>query len=243
MKMINILCLILARGGSKRIPGKNIKPLGGKPLIAWTIECAKACKHVMRVIVSTDDPAIASVATQYGAEVPFLRPAEISEDRSKEIDAFRHALQWLNVNECYRPDIIVKLFPTSPFRKPGSVDKAIDLLLADSMADSVRSVVKCKEHPYKTWSIIGNRMIPFVPDDGYCKVKDSHVLAYQQLPEVYVQNASIDVLRAENISIGSITGDDIIPLVMDEDESIDINTPNDFLLAEAKLLKSEIREI
>jgi len=131
---MNILCIILARGGSTRIPGKNIKILGGKPLIAYTIECAKHCTHQMRVVVSTDDPAIAAVAVKHGAEAPFLRPAAISQGDSLEIDAFKHALGWLKMFDQYEPDLIVKLFPTSPFRKPASVDKAIELLLADQDA-------------------------------------------------------------------------------------------------------------
>lgn len=233
---MNILCLIPARSGSKRLPGKNIKMLGGKPLIAYTIECAKACKHAIRVVVSTDDPTIAAVAKRYGAEAPFLRPVEISKVDSLEIDAIKHALNWLYDNEKYQPDIIVKLFPTSPFRKPVSVDKAIDLFLADPSATSVRSVTLCSEHPFKMWTIDGNRLVPFIRD----KQKNAHVLAYQSLPTVYIQNASIDVLRPTNVwNLDSVTGNEIVPLVMGEDESVDINTPNDFLLAEAILKQRE----
>ena len=238
---MNILCIILARGGSTRIPGKNIKILGGKPLIAYTIECAKHCTHQMRVVVSTDDPAIAAVAVKHGAEAPFLRPAAISQGDSLEIDAFKHALGWLKMFDQYEPDLIVKLFPTSPFRKPASVDKAIELLLADQDATCVRSVTKCSEHPFKMWRVYENRLYPLIPS-MIDRPKDAHMLAYQSLPTVYVQNASIDVLRTSNVwLLNTITGDDIIPLVMDEDESIDINTQNDWLLAEAMLLarKSE----
>ena len=116
MNKKKIMCLILARGGSKRIPHKNIKKLVGKPLIAYTIECAKRSKYINRIIVSTDDKVIAKVAKEYGAEVPFYRPDEISQDDSTELDSFKHALSWLKENENYEPDLIVKLFATAPFR-------------------------------------------------------------------------------------------------------------------------------
>lgn len=230
-KNLKILCLILARGESQRIPGKNIKKLSGKPLLAYTIECAKQSKYINRIIVSTDDKKIASVAKQYGAEVPFFRPVKISQADSKELDAFKHALKWLKVNEGYEPDIIVKLFATSPFRTTKSVDKAIELFRKNTNVDSVRSVTLCSEHPYKMWTIEQNRLKHLIPIGT--KPKESHTWSYQILRKVYIQNAAIDVIRPFNIwKKNSITGTKIIPFVMDEIESIDINNPIDFLLAE-----------
>jgi len=227
--MMRILCLILARGGSKRIPKKNIKVLGGKPLIAHTIECAARSKYINRTVVSTDDSEIASVAKKYGAEVPFKRPAEVSQVDSTELDAFKHALGWLRDNEDYEPDLIVKLFATSPFRKLESVDNAIELLLNNPTADSVRSVSLCSEHPYKMWRIEGDRLIHLIPADQ--KPDQAHTLSYQILPQVYVNNASIDVTRPSTIwAKSSITGTEIIPY--DAIESLDINNPLDFDLAE-----------
>jgi len=232
---MKILCLIPARGGSKRIPQKNIKPLGGKPLIAYTIECAKKSRYINRIIVSTDDREIASVSRRYGAEVPFERPSEISQVDSTELEAFRHALGWLKENEGYVPDLIVKLFATSPFRKVESVDTAIERLLADPTADSVRSVSLCTEHPYKMWRIAGNRLTHLIPADQ--KPDQAHTLSYQVLPKVYVNNASIDVTRPSVIwEKGSITGREIIPLIMDDEiESHDINNPLDFELAQSMI--------
>jgi CMP-N-acetylneuraminic acid synthetase len=153
----------------------------------------------------------------------------ISQGDSMEIDAFTHALGWLKENEHYEPEIIVKLFPTSPFRKPASIDKAIDLLQANPRADSVRSVRKCTEHPYKMWRVNGQWLEPYTVD----KPQESHTFAYQSLPPVYVQNASIDVTWARTVlEKGSITGANILALVMDDAESIDINTPGDFAIAE-----------
>jgi len=231
---MKILCLILARGGSVRIPKKNIKRLGRYPLIYYTIQAAKKSKYINRIIVSTDNKEIAQVAKKYGAEVPFYRPKEISKEDSTELQAFEHALGWLQENEGYVPDLIVKLFPTTPFRTTESIDKAVELMLANPDADSVRSVTRCSEHPYKMWTVEGNRLRSFVPLEQ--KPREAHTLSYQVLPTVYIQNACIDVTKPSNIwEKKSITGAHIIPFVMDEIESIDINTPLDFLLAKIVL--------
>ncbi|MEM4331710.1 MAG: acylneuraminate cytidylyltransferase family protein [Candidatus Micrarchaeia archaeon] len=242
---MKILSLILARGGSQRIPRKNIIPLGGKPLIQYTIEVAKKSKYINRIIVSTDDNEIAKVAKECGAEVPFMRPKEISQSDSTELQAFEHALKWLKENENYEPDYIVKLFPTSPFRKVESVDKCIELMLQNPDADSVRSVRKCTEHPYKMWKLDGKWLEPFIPWDQ--KPKEAHTLSYQMLPPVYVNNASIDITKPQTIyEKKSVTGTKIIGYVMDEIESIDINNTLDYKLAEILLkegvvLKSDIK--
>lgn len=235
---MKVLALILARGGSQRVPKKNILPLNGKPLIAYTITCAMDSKHINRIIVSTDSPEIAEVAKEWGAEVPFLRPHEISRSDSTELDAFKHALHWLKTHEDYEPDMIVKLFPTAPFRKPESIDACVDLMLANPQADSVRSVKMCSEHPFKMWKIEDNRLKSFVPVKD--KPKDAHTLSYQVLPRVYVNNANIDVTKPKTVyEKNSITGTEIIPLVMDELESVDINMPLDVILAE-ELIKREL---
>jgi len=230
-KKLKIICLILARAGSQRIPDKNIKLLGKKPLIAYTIECAKNSKYINRIIVSTDGQKIAAISVKYGAEVPFRRPSGISKADSTELDAFRHAFGWLKKNEGYVPDLIVKLFPTSPFRQTKSVDEAIELLISHPEADSVRSVRLCSEHPYMMWKIKGLRLKHFVPEAK--KPKQAHTLSYQVLPKIYIQNAAIDVTRPANIwKKNSITGKKILAYVMDERESFDINTPLDFAFAQ-----------
>lgn len=237
---MKILALILARGGSKRIPRKNIKELGGHPLIYYTIDVAKKSKYINRIIVSTEDEEIAAIAKKNGAEVPFYRPKEISKSDSTELDALEHALKWLRENESYVPDLIVKLFPTSPFRTSISIDKAIELMLANPDADSVRSVRLCKEHPYKMWIVEGDRLRPFVPWNK--KPKDAHTMAYHLLPEVYVNNASIDVTKPKTIfEKKSVTGTEILPFVMDEIESIDINDQTDFILVEELIRRKIVR--
>jgi len=235
---MNILAFIPARAGSKRVANKNIRPLSGKPLIAYTIEAASGSRHVNRVVISTDSEAIAAVARQYGAEVPFMRPESIAQSDSTEMQFFDHALGWLKENEGYEPDLIVLLYPTSPFRKAESIDRAVEVMLKHPEADSLRSVRLCSEHPYKMW-VKG--------EDGYLKPfvggknPNIHTLSYQLLPTVYIQNASIYITKPETIrNKKSPTGDVIIPFVMDEMESVDINTPIDFKFAE--LLMGEMQK-
>lgn len=226
---MKILAFIPARGGSKRIPKKNIKLLKGKPLIAYTIEVAKKSKYINRIVVSTDSKEIADIAKQFDAEVPFLRPGSISKADSTEMEFFNYALDWFVKNENYIPDLIVLLYPTSPFRKAESIDKAIEEMLKNPEADSLRSIRLCSEHPYKMWVIEKGYLKPFMRE----KNMNIHTLSYQLLPTVYIQNASIYITKPSTIkNKKSPTGDVIIPFIMDEIESIDINTMLGFQFAE-----------
>lgn len=226
---MNILAFIPARGGSKRVPNKNIRLLGGKPLLAYTIEAAKKSTHITRTIVSTDSEEIAAVARECGADVPFMRPSEIAGSDSTEMQFFEHALDWLSKNENYEPDLIVLLYPTSPFRKSESIDRAVEKILGHPEADSLRSVTPCSEHPYKMWVAEGEYLKPFVKGQA----PNIHTLSYQLLPAVYIQNASIYITKPSTIrEKKSPTGDIIIPFIMDAAESVDINNPIDFQFAE-----------
>lgn len=226
---MKILAFIPARGGSKRVLNKNIRKLGSKPLIAYTIEAAKKSKYISRIVVSTDSAEIATISRGCGAEIPFMRPSELAQSNSTEMEFFNHALDWLKINEHYEPDLIVLLYPTSPFRKPESIDKAIEEILKHPEADSLRSVRLCSEHPYKMWINEDGYLKPFV--DG--KDPNIHTLSYQLLPTVYIQNASIYITKPLTIKEKkSPTGNLIIPFVMDEEESLDINNPIDFKFAE-----------
>ncbi len=236
-----VLALIPARAGSRRVAHKNIRPLVGRPLIAYTIEAALRSRQVRRVIVSTDAAEIAAVARASGAEVPFLRPGAIAGADATELEFLDHALEWLAENENYEPELIVLLYPTAPLRRPESIDRAIELLRAHPEADSLRSVRRCREHPYKMWRLDGDRLQPFVRDP--MPVANMHTLSYHLLPEVYVQNANIYITRPVTIRTQrSSTGAVIIPFVMDAAESVDINEPIDFRLAEL-LIKEGPREV
>ena len=229
---MKVLAFIPARAGSKRVENKNIRLLNGKPLIGYTIEAARKSGHINRIVVSTDSEEIASVSKQFGAEVPFLRPEEISQSDSTEMQFFEHALDWFLKNENYEPELIVLLYPTSPFRKPETIDGAVEEMLRHPEADSIRSIRLCSEHPYKMWVIEDGCLKPFVKGAD----PNIHTFSYQLLPTVYIQNASIYITRPSTIrNKKSPTGDIIVPFVMDEMESVDINTPLDFRFAEMVL--------
>ncbi|MCP5462054.1 MAG: acylneuraminate cytidylyltransferase family protein [bacterium] len=227
---MNILGFIPARAGSKRLPDKNIRVLGDKPLITYTIAASLAARDITRTIVSTDSRDIASISLSSGAEVPFMRPPELAQSNSTEMEFFLHALEWLKKNESYVPDLIVLLYPTSPFRKAESIDRAIRLMLQHPEADSLRSIRMCSEHPYKMWQIDERGYLrPFVKTGDTC----TQTLSTQLFPMVYIQNASIYITKPSTIlNKQSPIGDIVIPFIMDDIESTDINTLFDFKCAE-----------
>ncbi len=234
-----VLAMIPARSGSKGVSDKNVRPIAGKPLIAYSIDQAKQSKYVDRIIVSTDSKSYAKIAREYGAETPFLRPIEISNDDSTDLEAFTHALNWLRDNEDYSPDICVQLRPTSPIRNVQDIDKAVKMLIVDSSIDSVRSVSSPEKTPYKMW---------FMDEDGFLKpvintaIKEAYNLPRQSLPETYVQNACIDVMRTSVIlEKKSMTGDKIIGLLMDE--YYDIDSEEHFNYTEKKIVKDKDRSV
>jgi CMP-N,N'-diacetyllegionaminic acid synthase len=235
-----IITLIPARGGSKGIPRKNIALLADKPLINYSIEFSLSCPQVERTIVSTDDIEIADVALKAGAETPFLRPEEFARDDTQDYPVFLHALTWLKNHEGYVPDIVVQLRPTSPLRPPGLLEKAINTLLADPEADCLRTVIESPVTPYKTWMIQDGCMVPFVRLPG----KESYNMPRQDLPKVYWHNGVIDVIRTRTIfEKHSVSGDRIIPLIMDESFiTVDIDRPFDLRVAECILKQTKIEK-
>ncbi len=231
--MTKTLALIPARGGSKGIPRKNIKPFAGFPLIAWSIAAARQASQVTRVIVSTDDEEIAAVAREYGAETPFLRPAELAQDNTTDLPVFEHALHWLEQNEGYQPEVVVQLRPTSPIRPQGMVDEAIRLLLAHADADCVRGVVPAGQNPFKMWRFHGKDqpLTPLLEVEG---IAEPYNAPRQILPPVYWQTGHIDAIRTATIlHKHSLTGSVIYPLVIDPRYTVDIDTPADWAKYEA----------
>ncbi len=225
-----VLALIPARSGSKSVPGKNIVSLAGKPLIAWTIEVAKASRRINRVIVSTDDEQIAAIARQYGAEVPFLRPALLAGDRSRDLGFHLHALEWLKQNEAYSPDMVVNLRPTTPYRDPGVIDQAIEAFEHNASADSLRSVHLACESPFKMWTIEpGGYMNPVT---SVASDSEPYNAPRQELPLVYWQDGYIDITRPHVIlEKRSTTGDRIMPFMIEEPQ-VDIDYLEDLVRAE-----------
>jgi N-acylneuraminate cytidylyltransferase len=235
---LEVLALIPARGGSKSIPRKNILEFAGHPLIAFSIAAGLASEKVQRVIVSTDDEQIAAIARDYGAEVPFLRPDEISQDDTPDLPVFQHALEWLEVEESYHPEIVVQLRPTSPLRKKIHIDQAVWRLIAHPEADSIRSVCIPFQNPFKMWRVSENGfMDPLMTTD----LLEAYNLPRQALPEVYWQTGYVDAVWRDTIlEKKSMTGDNIMPLIIGADEWIDIDSPDDWRRAERLLESGEI---
>lgn len=231
--MINgkkVFALIPARGGSKGVPKKNIKLLAGKPLIAWSIDVAKQSKYIDRVIVSTDSEEIAEVARRYGAEAPFLRPANLAEDLTPDTPVFVHCLDWLREHENYEPDILVHLRPTGPLRTAGEIDEAIEILEKFPEADSVRSVEEPPKPPFKMWKMNGEFMHPFVADMP--GLKDFHTAPRQMLPKVYQTTADIGIMRSSTVrEKNSVIGDKVLPYFLKR-PTVDIDNNFDFQVAE-----------
>ena len=240
MSDTEVLALIPARGGSKSIPRKNIVDFAGFPLIAYSIAAGLAAETVTRVIVSTDDEEIAAISRRYGAETPFLRPGAHSLDQTPDLPVFVHALEWLSENEDYHPDIVVQLRPTSPFRRVRHIDESVYRLIERPEADAVRTVCIPFQNPFKMWRIgPDGLMIPLgielgIPAEPYNQPR-------QALPEVYWQTGYVDAAWADTIlTKNSMTGDAILPLVIDPSEWIDIDSPDDWRRAERLIESGEI---
>lgn len=225
-----VLGLITARGGSKGIPGKNIKPLAGKPLIAWTIEAARASKHLTRIIVSTDSEEIAAVSRAAGADVPFLRPAALAQDESTSIDVVRHAIETLRAaDEEY--DYVMILQPTSPLRTAEDIDGAIKKML-ETRADSVMGMVRLSDFSRKKLkTIIDDRIQSLLADEGKTPT-------HRDDEAVYKRNAAIYLTKTYLLLAGDLFGAVSRPYVMPRERSVDVNEPTDLALAEFFLTRS-----
>lgn len=233
-----VLCLIPARGGSKGIPRKNIRNLAGKPLIAYSIECAKQSQLIQRVIVSTDDEEIAKIAIRYGAEVPFMRPRELAQDLTPDSPVFQHVLSELKGKEEYEPDLVVNLRPTCPIRRVETIDAAIGELMRHPEADSLRSVSRPLQTPYKMWRIQDSYLKPLMTIKG---MKEPYNMPRQILPEIFWQNGYIDVIRPPIIQKGMMSGRTILPFVIRDEEWVDIDYEEDLQKAEEILKRRQGR--
>jgi len=192
--------IIPARGGSKGVPKKNIKPLAGHPLIAYSIAAGLLCKDIERVVVSTDSPEIADIAKNYGAEVPFMRPAELAVDTSPNIEFILHALDWFKTNEGVEPDILVQLLPTTPLRDPGVISDAIKAI-GSSFGDvtSLRSVQELPEPPQKMMRIKDGLLDGFFPDDPR---PEYYNLPRQTFPPAYHPNGYVEIIKTDFVRSG-----------------------------------------
>lgn len=230
----NILAVIPARAGSKGIIKKNIVDLQNVPLIAYSIEAAKRSNLVTKIICSTDSQEIANIAMEYGAEVPFLRPKEISKDDSTDLDAFNHVIDWLDKNESYTPDLIIQLRPTSPLRTAQMIDESISIMINEESYDSLRSISSSIHTPYKMWKLLDNKNM-----EQLLQLDDNHEpynSARQILPKTYTQTGSIDITRPNTIKqFKSMTGSKIYPFLIESKYFIDIDDIESLELASLRL--------
>lgn len=223
--MINghtVLALITARGGSKGLPKKNIRALGGKPLLAWTVEAARHSRYIDRIILSSDDQEIIKIGLQYGCECPFIRPAELASDDASTMDAVHHALA--NIKNRY--EYIVLLQPTSPFRSAEDIDNCLERCLSLN-APACVSVTECEKNPYWMYSVTENgRMKPVIPLENRPQRR-------QELPKAFVLNGAIYVAQTEWLSKkDSFVTAETIAFLMPQERSLDIDTLQDFQRAQ-----------
>lgn len=231
---MNIIAFIFARGGSKGLPGKNIRPFMGKPLIAWAIEHAKAVERIRRVIVSTDSQDIAEVAMAYGAEVPFIRPARLATDDVPEWLAWRHAMQYINDTEGSLPDLMVSVPATSPLRKPEDIERCIDEYVRSS-SDIVVTVAKAYRNPYYNM-VVRN-------EDGSVSLVNppaSNLGTRQSAPVVYDMTTVAYVVRPQFIfDRNYIFSGNVSAVEIPKERSVDIDDEYDFTLAEFLFQKNK----
>lgn len=236
---MNIVALIPARSGSKRIRDKNIRILSGHPLIAYTISAALNSEVFSSVIVSTDSEKYANIAQYYGAKVPFLRSASISGEFSPDIEWVESVL--LNLKKKGQSyDCFSILRPTSPFRKTETIQRAWHEFISEEGIDSLRAVERCKQHPGKMWIVSSKRMMPLLPFSP--TEQPWHSSQYQSLPEVYVQNASLEIAWTRCVFNGrTIAGNVVLPFFTQNCEGYDVNSEEDWLLAEKLIEKNKVK--
>ena len=238
-KTPSIVALVPARAGSKRVPDKNIRPLAGHPLIAYTISAALQSEIFRDVIFSTDSSHYGDIARHYGAEVPFLRPSKYAGDLSPDIEWVEYTLRRLQ-DEGRTYDCFSILRPTSPFRLPKTIKRAWQAFLAEKGIDSLRAVEKCREHPGKMWIVRGTRMMPLLPLGP--PQQPWYSSQYQSLPEVYVQNASLEIAWSRVVfEERTIAGNVLMPFFTAGYEGFDLNCDYDWNIAEELVRSGQAR--
>lgn len=239
VKTPTVVALIPARSGSKRVPDKNIRLLAGHPLMAYSINAAVQSAVFADVVVSTDSEHYADIARHYGATVPILRPQKYAGDTSPDIEWITHTLEALD--QAGRTwDCFSILRPTSPFRRHKTIQRAWEAFAAEDGIDSLRAVEKCSQHPAKMWVVRGRRMLPLMPFGP--AEQPWHSSQYPSLPEIYVQNASLEIAWTRVVTEqGTIAGNTIMPFFTEDYEGFDVNSDYDWSLAEELVRRKEAR--
>ena len=228
---MNVVGLVTARGGSKGVPGKNIALVGGRPLLEYTAEAALRSRRLTRIVLSTDDDEIAAVGRNCGLDVPFMRPTELAEDSTSSLDVALHAMDWLATAEALHTDILVVLQPTSPFRTSTHIDEALNIMLEDEGVDTVVSVTTVPHHfnPFSLMQLTDDkRLVDYIsePDGARYRRQSLPTFLARNGPVVLASRAS--VIRRSH----SFYGANVKPYLMTADDSLDIDTPHDLLVAD-----------
>ena len=229
-----ILALTLARGGSKSVPGKNIRPISGIPLIAYTIAEARLSKYISRYIVSTDNEGIREVAIRYGAEAPFLRPSEYSTDTASSVSAMQHATAWVEQQEGVKYDFVIELMCTNPMKTVEDIDAAIEKLL-ETGAESVIAIHTLEDHhPIRIKKIIADKIVDF------CLPEVPEMRRQDLRPDAYIRSGSIYALRRDHLMVdGRRFGPaNSRPYILPPERSVNVDTEIDFLIAERLMAQS-----
>lgn len=234
---MKVLGIVTARGGSKGLPGKNLKLLAGKPLLAYTIQPARSCGALDRVILSTEDEAIAAAGRELGCDVPFMRPSDLALDDTPHLPVIQHAVRWMEERVSYRPDAVMILQPTSPLRSADDIRASVELL-ERSGADSMLSVsaVPGHDHPMRTLRLNDrDEAVLFVSGEPVRK----RINRRQDLPEAWVMNGAIYAFRTELLSAAEPTlyGDRVVAYKMPAERSISIDDLDDWAAAERALAR------
>ncbi len=224
MSREKVIAIVPARSGSKGVPGKNIRAVGGYPLLAYSIAASGLAKRIERTIISTDSEHIAEIARKYGGETPFLRPAELARDDSPDEEYVLHALDWLGKEEGEVPDYIVQMRPTTPFRDPKIVDKAIDMIVRRPEASGLLSVFEISESPCKMFGMKGDYLEGLCPHDPRPEYFN---LPRQAFPPVFNAHGYVDIIKTETILEKKLCyGDRILGFLAPDIGEVD--TPEDF---------------
>jgi len=237
---LKIMGIVGIRSGSKGVPDKNIRPLAGKPLVGWILEAARQSKYMNRVVVSTDSPDYAAVATSFGADVPYLRPVELAADDSPEFEYVKHMVEWLDKNEGYLPDIVVRMMATVPLQSTEDIDAVIGKLVEDPKADSAVVIAEARQHPVKALKVVdddegGKKLVTYLTDSG----REVTPLARQNYEKVYFRANIIACRRRTIFDTNSLTGDLVRFHIIPQERAVDIDNPIDFFVTEQLMNKSK----
>lgn len=224
-----VLGLVVARGGSKGLPRKNVRPLGGRPLIAWTVEAARGARSLTRAIVSSEDGEILDRAREAGGETPFVRPAAFATDTASSVDVALHALDWLAAHEGQHPDVLVLLPATAPLRRARHIDEAVATLLGDATLEAVVAVTEADYPPYWMLTVTEGRLAWLFPEGGKADRRQDLPVAFRPNGAIYA--IRVAALRAQRTFYPRVTA----PYVMPREESVNIDSALDFRLAELLL--------